>query len=97
MTEAQVMRDILRYLTIRGIPHARTNAGRKGGVRLAPEGWPDVLACVKGRFVAIECKRPDGVLRPSQDAVLGWLRAHGAVVIVATGVEIVAKTLDGIG
>jgi len=96
MTEAMVQRDILRYLTVRGVPHARTNAGRAGGVRLAPEGWPDIVACYRGRFVAIECKRPGGVSSASQDAQHCWLRQNMAVVIVATSVEIVAKTLDGL-
>ena len=84
----------MKYLAIRGIPHARTNAGRKGGVHLAPEGWPDIVVCYKGRFVAIECKRPGGKMRKAQDIMLHELVMNGALVIVAESVRDVANSLD---
>ncbi len=97
-TEAQTQRAILDWLAWHGYPAARTQAGAvatAGGhyVTQAPEGWPDITACINGRFVAIECKAPRGRLRPSQIEMRARLEAAGALYIVARSIEDVEKGL----
>lgn len=47
----------------------------------------DILCCVKGRFVAIECKRADGLgkVTKNQAAILGKVMDAGGLGIVARG------------
>ena len=97
-TEAQTQAAILDWLAWHGYPAARTQAGAietASGhyARQAPEGWPDITACVDGRFVAIECKAPRGRLRPSQVEMRARLEAAGALYIVARSVEDVEAAL----
>jgi hypothetical protein len=91
--EAAVLRDVLAYLRYRNILHARVNAGRKGGVRLAPAGFPDIVAEYRGRFIGIECKCPDGVLSPEQIVTLMRIRDDGGIAVVARSVADVAEAL----
>lgn len=53
-------------------------------------GVPDILACVAGRMLALECKALGGKTSPSQDAELMRLREAGAVTGVVTTMEGVA-------
>ncbi len=55
----------------------------------------DILCCVKGRFVAIECKRADGSgkLTAHQAKVLGRVMDAGGLGIVARGWEDVYNVL----
>lgn len=87
MRESEVQRQILEYLTRRRIPYCRTNAGRVGGVRLAPEGWPDIVAAWEGHFVAIEVKGEGGRVSTDQAVMLAELEEAGAIVIVAWDVR----------
>ena len=71
---------------------ARTAISRLGGdcVKTRPGGgWPggtpDIVACVGGRLVMIECKAPTGGLRASQIVQLRRWAAAGAVCIVLWG------------
>jgi len=47
----------------------------------------DILCCIKGRFVAIECKRADGFgkLTKNQASILGKVMDAGGLGIVARG------------
>lgn len=87
MTEADLLRAILAYLRYRGVLHARTNAGRAGGVRLAPRGWCDITGCYKGRFLAVELKSDDGELSEEQVAFLLRVRDEGGIAVAARSVE----------
>ncbi|HEY6461141.1 MAG TPA: hypothetical protein VIY73_13345 [Polyangiaceae bacterium] len=51
------------------------------------EGGPDVLACVRGRFVALECKTGNATTTKEQRACLAALKAAGAVVAVVRSVD----------
>lgn len=54
--------------------------GRRDGtttehwIKLAPEGTPDILACIHGKFVAIELKR-------DEKAVRAWDRAYERAIV----------------
>jgi hypothetical protein len=51
----------------------------------------DILVCYKGRFVAIETKRPGGMLTARQIVTIQEMRANGAIVFVIDSLEDVGK------
>lgn len=59
-------------------------------------GTPDILACYKGRFVAIEVKTPRGVIRPEQRAVQRAIISSGGYALITHLVGKVADVLDAI-
>lgn len=99
--ESEIQRAILDYLaTVPGWFGWRQNTGAvstgKRFVRFAPKGCADIVGCHKGRFVAIEVKRPGRLLTADQVAFsmsVGW--ADG-VYIRAEHVEDVRRGLEGI-
>ncbi len=105
-TEAQVQDAILRYLAVerRVVWAARMNSGK--GKLLRPDGsqtWisfgftgcPDIMGQLRdGRYLAIECKRSDGRVRPEQRQHITQASDHGAVAIIARSVEDVQTALD---
>nr|DAK78518.1 MAG TPA: Nuclease [Caudoviricetes sp.] len=53
-----------------------------------PAGIPDVLACIDGKFVAIEVKRTKGgVVSPLQKAQIAKIKENGGIAGVATSME----------
>lgn len=56
-------------------------------------GVPDILACINGRFVGIEVKRPGGIVAPLQDWVMSEIRESGGVAFVAYSVDDVKQQL----
>ena len=52
-------------------------------------GIPDILACYKGKFIAIELKRPDGegVLAPRQQAQLNRIERAGGIAKVIDSLD----------
>ncbi|WP_018934617.1 VRR-NUC domain-containing protein [Gracilibacillus lacisalsi] len=53
--EKRIENKIKRYLDSIGAWHIKTH-----GSMFSKAGTPDIIACVKGKFVAIEVKRPEG-------------------------------------
>ncbi len=105
-TEAQIQDAILRYLAVerRVLWAARMNSGK--GKLLRPDGtqtWisfgftgcPDIMGQLRdGRYLAIECKRAGGRVRPEQRAHITQAADHGAVAIIARSLEDVQKAMD---
>lgn len=53
-----------------------------------PSGIPDILACVNGKFVAIEVKRTKGgVVSPLQKAQIQKIKENGGIAGVASTME----------
>lgn len=53
-----------------------------------PSGIPDILACINGKFVAIEVKRSDGgVVSPLQKAQIQKIKENGGLAGVASSME----------
>lgn len=51
-------------------------------------GIPDILACIDGKFVAIEVKRTKGgVVLPLQKAQIAKIKENGGIAGVATSME----------
>ena len=63
-----------------------------GGLGQRP-GVPDILACVAGRFVAVELKRPGRRPTLRQQAELPVIPAAGGVGLVATSLDDLVEAL----
>ena len=60
----------------------RTNAGTRGRLRCNFTGCPDIVGCVRGRFVGIEVKKPGGKQREEQARFERLSTDTGAVYIL---------------
>lgn len=61
-----------------------------GGTRYMPiglKGKSDILGIYKGKFLAIEVKRPSGRLSLDQELFLEEVKKHGGIAIIARSVE----------
>lgn len=74
VSEASVVRDILERLRSEG--HFAEKMHGSGSLR---RGFPDIIACIYGQFVAIEAKRPGTKTTKAQDRVLLEIRAAGGL------------------
>ena len=53
-----------------------------------PSGIPDILACINGKFVAIEVKRTEGgVVSPLQKAQIAKIKENGGIAGVACSMD----------
>lgn len=102
--EQGILTAILTLLRFRGIPHSHVrNSGRIihgrngiffGATPMGQRGVADILACYKGRALAIEVKSAVGKVRPEQ---VEWLREwqkSGGLALVARSVGAVEAFLD---
>ncbi len=86
ITEAALKKEIKAYLTSVG-------AWFDGSVRsYGRRGVPDILCCYRGRFLAIEVKRPpEGKTTPTADP---WQKREIAAIVEAGGRAIVAWSVE---
>lgn len=91
-TEADITAAVLDYLAIVGTWSLKVHGhlGQRAGV-------PDVLACLRGRFVAIEIKRPGGKLSAEQRRELVAVTAAGGIALVVTDVDQVITAAVAMG
>ena len=104
-TEAQALRAILDYLTLKGILFIRVQPvkpftdRRTGHLRFAPvrqgqAGAPDIVIFLPGgRPVAVEVKASKGRLSPAQEEWRDALTKIGVVYVVARSVEDVERVV----
>lgn len=67
MTEKEIEKSIIMWLQNQGFWAVKVQSGaiyqkehgRVYKITLAPAGTPDVLACIKGKFIGIEVKKND--------------------------------------
>ena len=57
-------------------------------------GIPDIIACIKGHFVAIECKAGKGTTTALQDRELGSIRTSGGLAFVVSDDEDSFQTMS---
>src|ERR1700721_165734 len=82
MKESDVQRQILDYLTLRGIFHYRNNSGafvdsQKHFYRFGALGSPDIICVINGQYVGIEVKAPKGKQSEHQKEFQKQLEAAG--------------------
>lgn len=90
MLEKDIVVAILRYLK----KSPRSFAWKTHGGMYGTAGIPDIIACMGGRFVALEVKQPGGKPTRLQEITLGKIREAGGIAAVVTSVEEVRSVLD---
>lgn len=88
MSEKRIENQIKQYLDSIGAWHIKTH-----GNMFSKAGTPDLIGSLRGRFIAIEVKRPGGVVSPLQKAHLKLIRQAGGVAFVAYSLEDVKHIL----
>ncbi|MER2058002.1 MAG: VRR-NUC domain-containing protein [Niallia sp.] len=88
-TEKKIENQIKKWLEKQGYWWMKVH-----GDLFQKSGVPDILACINGRFVGIEVKRPGGKVSALQDYNIEQIRASGGVAFVATSVDEVRFNLD---
>lgn len=100
--EGLVVKEIMNYLAIRKVYAWRNNTGaiktqgQHGDrfLRFGKVGSSDILGVLDdGRFLAIECKAPNGRLSDPQRVFLSNVSRRGGVAIVARSAEEVERAL----
>lgn len=87
--EKKVENKIKRYLDSLGSYYLKVH-----GSAYQPAGTPDILACVGGRFIGIEVKKPvGGRVSDLQKLKLKQIENAGGVGIIATSVSDVSERL----
>src|SRR5690625_4700962 len=81
-SEKRIEHQIRQYLDSLGAWHIKTH-----GNMFSRAGTPDIVACINGRFVAIEVKRPGGVVSPLQAANIELIKKAGGIASVAYSLE----------
>lgn len=102
VTEAEVLKSIMQFLSMKGAFHFRNNSGAysdaKSGrfIRFGKKGSSDILAIYPktGQFWAIEVKRPGGLLSDEQITFLKDVRRSGGVSTVAESIEDIERFLS---
>lgn len=97
--EKEIQKVILDYLEARHIFCWKEHSGGllvDGGTRYMPiglRGKSDIFGIYKGKFLAIEVKRPSGVLTEEQQSFLDRVNREGGIAFVARNLEDVINTL----
>jgi len=73
-----------------GMYNPKTGAYRP---TMTKAGTPDLLCCFKGKFLAIEIKRPKGKLTTPQQQALQKIENAGGLALVARSIEDVKNYL----
>lgn len=102
LTEKELQRAILDYLRLLGGYAVRINSGAVVGEYQGKRrfikfndspGCPDVLVCLKGRFIGVEVKRDGNKPTEKQLGALEAIRRAGGLAFVATGIRDVEAVL----
>lgn len=91
--EQDIQTKIIHYIkSIGGIPIKQNQIGI-----YAQAGVPDILACVQGKFMAIEVKKPGETPKPIQIAFLRAIRGAGGIAFWADDLSTVIDFCDAYG
>ncbi len=82
--ERELQRQIEQWLGLKGYPFYRQRMDRRTTGKV---GTPDFLVCVRGRFVAIECKVGRRELTEAQSRELTSVYLHEGYAVVATSLQ----------
>lgn len=81
--EKRIENKIKRYLESLGAWHMKVH-----GSMFSKAGTPDIIACVNGKFIAIEVKRPEGgKVSELQKVQIDLIHKAGGHVFVARSLE----------
>jgi len=88
MAESDIQSAILNYLKFLGAWTVKTVTTNKSGT-------PDILACLDGKFVAIEVKDTGKKANPLQLAQIRRIRKAGGIAFETDNVEEAKRILNG--
>lgn len=88
--ETRIQTGIINYLNGQKILNWRMS----GALNLL--GFPDVLACYKGRFVALEVKTEKYAPTRQQIKVMSDIKKAGGYAVIVRSIEDVVKVLEDI-
>jgi len=86
--EADITRNVRKLLNYHGIFHSKIWQGM-----MSAKGISDIIGCYKGRYFAIEVKRPGGKPTSFQEKFLENVKRAGGIAIVARSVDDVIRGL----
>lgn len=91
MKEQDIQRKIIKYLESVGAYVVKVVASNKSGT-------PDILACYRGIFLAIEVKRPETKTNVSelQEYNIKKIKEAGGIAIVSWDLDAVKATINDI-
>jgi Holliday junction resolvase len=89
--EKNIQAGIIRKLVARGVWYTKVHQTGRGR-----NGIPDILACYRGVFIAIEVKTATGRPTDHQVRELHSIRRAGGVSLIARGWDDVERVLDQI-
>lgn len=91
MKEQDIQRKIIKYLESVGAYVVKVVASNKSGT-------PDILACYRGIFLAIEVKRPETKTNVSelQEYNIKKIKEAGGIAIVSWDLDAVKAVVDNI-
>ena len=101
--EKKIQKEIIDMLKEMGVFHRRiegsgkiTHTGKDSATLTSSsqKGMSDVVACIKGWFVAIEIKKPKGLVDPFQANFLTGLMEAGGKAIIATDANRLKELLE---
>ena len=106
--EQQIQRALADHLRLRAVPGLFWFACENGGARTAIEGAilkrcgircgvPDLILIKSGRCFGLELKAPGGRLSDAQRLAHHEMRAAGAMVETATGIDAALRVLESWG
>ena len=82
-SEAEIMKEIRRFLSKSGIYWSNLPAGMPGHRK----GDPDMIACIKGRYVAMEGKKRTGRQSARQKEVERLIKDSGGIYAIVKSID----------
>ena len=87
--EGKVKKEVVAYLNERGAYYFFPVTGGYGR-----SGVPDIVACLNGRFVGIECKAGDNQPTALQEKNLKAIRSAGGLSFCVNSVKVLREQLE---
>ena len=89
--ESAIVKDICNYLkTLDKCFFWKEHGGMYGTA-----GIPDIIVCCKGKFIALEVKRPGRKLTKLQEKTIKDIKAAEGKAYIVTSVEEVREIMEG--
>ncbi len=92
MNESDVTKRILKYM--KTLPHCF--CWKEHGGIYGTSGIPDIIACIHGRFIALEVKTQKGKTTPLQEAAIRKIRSSGGFAFVVRSVDEAKNAIDNV-
>ena len=92
MREADIQTQIVKWCRTNGIWVVKYPGGIFGTT-----GTPDLILCVKGRFVALEVKKSGKPPKKIQEYRQNEIRKTGGISEIVVSLEEAVKVIEGVG